>query len=347
MRLACLLGLGLWGCFDVEPLDPPSGADFGERDMRVDALTIADDGRAGDARPDAARPRDAGLDAGGPLDARLDADAGSAGGERCERPADCIPPGPCMSADCAAGVCVFEPCAGHCDPVSELCCPTDCTAFDSPCTVGRCLGEGAAPRCTAVDLDDAPCGHAGGCFGGRCYECTTPAECAPQHTIEAMARHCQGLTCENNRCVVTPLDQVACAAGAGQCSAGRCIDPCEGGCFNDQDQACINNICVECLENADCRSTGAALCLEGFCGCAVHSDCDALTTPPQCAFADACAQLGERVQATPVGRCHPFGRCEIVWAEGPCRRETDGHPCPEGICQAGRCAAAASGSRRR
>lgn len=178
---------------------------------------------------------------------------------------------------CASGICTGAP-------------PTDCTAFDSQCTVGVCnattgacysepANEGMAcsdgDPCTENDV----CGNSGVCAG-------TPKDCSAEDEMCGTAS-CNPLTGECN--IRTPLlpDGTACNdngvdiidCGANECVSGACtFVPVDSDC--DTLEFCANMVCNVATTRCDLEIVGSSLvgltgkpCTSGLL-CFVNERCD-------------------------------------------------------------------------
>lgn len=225
---------------------------------------------------------------------------------RCETFLDCeAPPGACMRATCDDGVCGVADCPGDvcrpdgCPPCGDN--GNDCGAA-APCQQTNCI-EGL---CATLFDTGAACDDGDVCFGAD--RCDAAGTCQPGNVALCAA----GGICapELNDCLPAPE-----CSGAGDCRDG-------------DRQRCVNQVCVQCEEQADCADFPSPLCQAGECVCDDDLDCAHLDEEA-CRFDGDCARTG----VVQRGFCEGRG-CVARNVVEQCRRATDGNACDNlaGIC---------------
>jgi hypothetical protein len=253
--------------------------------------------RIRDAAAEAAPPEgcmklssDPAYEAGHACSCGADCETGNCQDRKCCSGASCAPRRPdgaactadlqCQSGFCTDGVCCNVACKGP------------CVVCNLPIALGECNdSEEAKPDPHKMCPTEAvsTCGFSGLCDGnGKCdkYQDTTicrPERCesvtsyGPPGTCDGLGKcileapeSCDPARCENNRCIITCLND-------GQCAPGK---------------ACVNGACGDFPDGRTCATAND--CLSGFCvdGVCCNTDCNEVC--------ETCVATGKRGTCSPV-----------------------------------------------
>jgi hypothetical protein len=273
-----------------------------------------------------------------------------------------------------------------CDPGSGMCveCTNDTHCTKDPakgfCVAHACTGCGSAGAtgCAARTDGKTTCA-ADGTAAGQCVECVGDAECKAASKSFCVAHVCSG--CQSalaSACATRAATKPLCSTSgalAGQCvecsEDADCKDPTKsfcvanvcGGCQTAAATACatrsaskpvcatagsLGGQCVECSEDADCKSPAKSFCVANVCGgcqtagataCATRSASKPVCAPDGALGGQCVACLVDtdcKVAAAPI--CTASSTCVACTSDSQCVAKLGANP---GVCMAhqdGRCA---------
>jgi len=144
------------------------------------------------------------------------------------------------------------------------------------------------------------------CAGGTCVECLLDSHCDPRHPA------CLGNACVECRANAGCGPGQTCNSVLNVCASSctlddQCTGPATPRCSGELD------LCVQCVEDADCKGPGGEVCDRGgrCVGCRSDADCSPDAGRPACLpSTQRCEQCNGDEQCAPDQSCElPAGRC--------------------------------------